>query len=133
MPGRFRRRDQGPRFRVPTKVARSAILEPAEHRAKIEAREDKAKDTGRKPGGKPPPPPVAGPGPSDQVNLTDPDSRIMPVAGGGFEQAYNAQAVVATGSLLVVAGDVVQAANDKQQITPDAGPARRAARGAGQA
>jgi transposase len=92
--------------------------EQAEHRAKIEAREDKAKATGRKPGGKPPAPPVAGPGPSDQVNLTDPDSRIMPVAGGGFEQAYNAQAVVATGSLLVVAGDVVQAANDKEQMAP---------------
>ena len=42
----------------------------------------------------------------------------MPVAGGGFEQAYNAQAAVATGSLLVVATDVVQAANDKQQIAP---------------
>ena len=28
--------------------------------------------------------------------LTDEDSRIMPVAGGGFEQAYNAQAAVAT-------------------------------------
>ena len=27
----------------------------------------------------------------------------MPVAGGGFEQCYNAQAVVAAGSLLVVA------------------------------
>jgi transposase len=92
--------------------------EQAEHRAKIEAREDKAKATGRKPGGKPPAPPVVGPGPSDQVNLTDPDSRIMPVAGGGFEQAYNAQAVVATGSLLVVAGDVVQAANDKEQMAP---------------
>ena len=42
----------------------------------------------------------------------------MPVAGGGFEQAYNAQASVATGSLLVVSTDVVQAANDKQQIAP---------------
>jgi hypothetical protein len=38
--------------------------------------------------------------------VTDQDSRIMPVAGGGFEQAYNAQAVVATGSLLVVSTDV---------------------------
>ena len=38
---------------------------------------------------------MAGPGPKDQVNLTDADSRIMPVAGGGFEQAYNAQALVA--------------------------------------
>ena len=42
----------------------------------------------------------------------------MPVAGGGFEQCYNAQAVVAEGSLLVVATDVVQAANDKQQLQP---------------
>ena len=42
----------------------------------------------------------------------------MPVAGGGFEQAYNAQAAVAAGSMLVVATDVVQAANDKQQIAP---------------
>src|SRR5208283_4608564 len=31
---------------------------------------------------------------------------------------YNAQAVVAEGSLLVVAVDVVQAANDKQQLQP---------------
>jgi hypothetical protein len=55
---------------------------------------------------------VEGPLPSDQINLIDEESRIMPVAGGGFEQCYNAQAVVAAGSLLVVATDVVQAAND---------------------
>ena len=42
----------------------------------------------------------------------------MPVAGGGFEQCYNAQAAVAAGSLLVVAADVVQAPNDKQQLEP---------------
>ena len=42
----------------------------------------------------------------------------MPVAGGGFEQCYNAQAAVAAGSLLVVATDVVQAPNDKQQLEP---------------
>ena len=42
----------------------------------------------------------------------------MPVAGGGFEQSYNAQAAVATGSLLVVATNVTEAANDKQQMTP---------------
>src|SRR6202140_269591 len=54
----------------------------------------------------------------DQINLTDEESRIMPVAGGGFEQCYNAQAAVAEGSLLVVAIDVVQASNDKQQLEP---------------
>jgi transposase len=92
--------------------------EQAEHEAKLKARADKEKATGKKPGGKPPAPPTAAPGATDQINLTDEDSRIMPVAGGGFEQAYNAQAAVAAGSMLVVAGDVVQAANDKQQIEP---------------
>jgi transposase len=92
--------------------------EQAEHRAKLTAREAKAEATGRKPGGKPPKPPVEGPLPTDQINLTDEESRIMPVSGGGFEQCYNAQAVVAADSLLVVATDVVQAANDKQQLEP---------------
>jgi transposase len=92
--------------------------EQAEHQAKIEAREAKIEATGKKPGGKPPQPPVEGPLPTDQINLTDAESRIMPVAGGGFEQCYNAQAAVAEGSLLVVAVDVVQAANDKQQLEP---------------
>jgi len=55
-------------------------------RAKIAAREAKAKASGKKPGGKPPAPPAAGPGANDQINLTDEDSRIMPAAGGGFEQ-----------------------------------------------
>lgn len=92
--------------------------EAAEHRAKVAAREAKAAATGKKPRGKPPAPPVEGAQPKDQINLTDEDSRIMPVAGGGFDQCYNAQAVVATESLLVIAGEVVQAPNDKQQIAP---------------
>jgi hypothetical protein len=92
--------------------------ERAEHEAKLAAREGKTAATGKKPGGKPPAPPVEGPLPKDQINLTDEDSRIMPMAGGGFEQAYNAQAVVAAGSLLVVAADVVQTPNDKQQLEP---------------
>ena len=92
--------------------------EQAEYDAKLAARDAKAQATGKKPGGKPPAPPVEGPLPTDQVNLTDEESRIMPVAGGGFEQCYNAQAIVAAGSMLVVAVDVVQAPNDKQQLEP---------------
>jgi transposase len=92
--------------------------ERAEHEAKLAARGAKAEASGRKPRGKPPRPPTEGPLPTDQVNLTDEESRIMPVAGGGFEQCYNAQAVVAAGSLLVVAADVVQAPNDKRQLSP---------------
>ncbi len=92
--------------------------EKAEHEAKMAAREAKTAATGKKPGGKPPAPPIEGPLPTDQVNLTDEESRIMPVAGGGFDQCYNAQAAVAAGSLLVVATDVVQAPNDKHQVEP---------------
>jgi transposase len=92
--------------------------EKAEHEAKMAARAAKTAATGKKPGGKPPAPPVEGPLPTDQVNLTDEESRIMPVAGGGFDQCYNAQAAVAAGSLLVVATDVVQAPNDKNQVEP---------------
>jgi transposase len=89
----------------------------ADYDAKV-ARQEAKKAAGKKPGGKPLVVPVADPKPTDQVNLTDEESRIMPVAGGGFEQCYNAQAAVAAGSLLVVATDVVQAPNDKQQLVP---------------
>jgi hypothetical protein len=106
------------RTKIEARASERLAREQAEYEAKIAAREAKAKARGKKPGGKPPVPPVAGPGPTDQINLTDEASRIMPVAGGGFEQCYNAQALVTADSLLVVAGDVVQAANDKQQLEP---------------
>ena len=92
--------------------------EKAEHDARMAAREARTAETGKKPRGKPPAPPTEGPLPTDQVNLTDAELRIMPAAGGGFEQGYNAQAAVAAGSLLVVAVDVVQAPNDKNQVEP---------------
>jgi len=92
--------------------------ERAEYEARVAEREAKAAQTGKKPGGRAPKPPVEGPLGTDQVNLTDEESRIMPVADGGFEQCYNAQAVVAADSLLVIAVDVVQSPNDKQQIEP---------------
>jgi transposase len=92
--------------------------ERADHDAKLAARDAKQAATGKKPRGKPPAPPVEGPRPTDQVNLTDEESRIMPVSGGGFDQCYNAQAVVATDSLLVIAAEVTQAPNDKQQLEP---------------
>jgi transposase len=62
--------------------------ERAEYEAKLKAREAKTAATGKKPSGRPPAAPVEGPLPTDQVNLTDEESRIMPVAGGGFEQCY---------------------------------------------
>jgi hypothetical protein len=73
--------------------------ELAEHPAKLAARVAKTASTGRRSGGKPPEPPTAGALPKDRINLTDEDSRIMPVASGGFDQGSNAQAAVAAGSL----------------------------------
>ena len=92
--------------------------EKAEFDAKMKAREEKSAKTGRKPGGKPPTPPSEAPREDDQINLTDDESRIMKVAGGGFEQCYNAQALVDTETMLVVLPDLTQAANDKQQVEP---------------
>ncbi len=106
------------RTKIEARARERFAREQAGHEAKLAAREAKTAATGKKPGGKPPQPPAPGPLPADQINLTDEESRIMPVAGGGFEQCYNAQAAVAQGSLLVIAGDVVQASNDKQQIEP---------------
>lgn len=92
--------------------------EKAEFDAKVAARQAREEATGRKLGGRPPQPPEPGPIARDQINLTDEESRIMPVAGGGFEQAYNAQAAVDTPTLLVVGTGVTQAPNDKEQVEP---------------
>jgi transposase len=106
------------RAKIEARAKERYAREMADHEAKLAAREAKTAATGKKPGGKPPQPPVEVPLPTDQINLTDEESRIMPVAGGGFEQCYNAQAAVAADSMLIVAQDVVQAVNDKQQIEP---------------
>ena len=106
------------RAKIEARAKERFAREQAEHQAKLVAREAKTAATGKKPGGRPPEPPVQGAEPTDQINLTDEGSRIMKVAGDGFEQCYNAQAAVAAGSLLVVAVDVVQAVNDKQQLEP---------------
>ena len=90
----------------------------AAYAAKLAAREQRAKKSGKRPRGRPPTPPTGTPSDKDQVNFTDEDSRIMPVPGGGFEQAYNAQAAVDIDSLLVVAPALTQASNDKQQVVP---------------
>ena len=91
--------------------------EQAEFEAKQAARSARQAQ-GKKPRGPEPKPPKPGPRDSDQLNLTDEESRIMPTAGGGFDQAYNAQAAVDAESMLIVGRAVTQATNDKQQIEP---------------
>ena len=103
---------------IEARAAQRDAQEKAEFEAKIIAREDKTARTGKKPGGKPSAPPSSGVRPTDQINLTDADSRIMPAKGKGFEQSYNAQAAVDTESMLIVATTMAQVATDKQQVKP---------------
>ncbi len=91
--------------------------EQAEYQSK-QAKQQDQKDAEKKPKGREPKPPQPGPKDKDLVNLTDEESRIMPVSGGGFEQCYNAQASVNTDTMLVMSSHVTQATNDKQQIEP---------------
>jgi len=93
--------------------------EQAEYEAKLCAREEKAKRSGRKPGGRKPKPPEAGPQDKDQYNFTDPDSRIMKNStDAGFDQHYNVQAAVDQESLLIVAPSLSNHPNDKQEAEP---------------
>ena len=89
-----------------------------EYGQKVAARQEKAEQTGRKPRGRDPKPPEPGPRKGDQVNLTDEESRIMPSADKGFVQAYNAQAGVDVGTMMIVESHVSQAPNDKQELAP---------------
>ncbi|HUW25187.1 MAG TPA: IS1182 family transposase, partial [Gallionella sp.] len=92
--------------------------EQTEYQGKLSKREAKARETGKPPRGKAPLPPQEGAKDKDQINLTDEESRIMKTPGGGFEQCYNAQLAVDMESYLITSTNVVQAANDKQQVGP---------------
>ena len=104
--------------------AKAKIEQRARERHAVEQQDYEAKcakrqgqrDEGKKPRGPEPEPPPSGPKGSDQVNLTDEESRIMPTSRGGFEQSYNAQAAVDTETMLVVIANVSQAPNDKREI-----------------
>lgn len=107
-------------------AAKAKIAERAQARYEKEkaaydekmARRARREADGQKLRGKVPEAPDPTPKAQDQINLTDEESRIMPVSGGGFEQSYNAQAAVDDQTMLVVATGVSQAPNDKEQVLP---------------
>jgi transposase len=94
-----------------------------EERARIEAAEEAAR---RQAEGKAPPevPPVeAVPDPKDQINFTDPESRIMRASNKGWDQCGNAQAV-ANEHQIILAADVTDQGNDVRQVVPMTDQAR---------
>ena len=62
--------------------------------------------------------PPGTPEPKAQRNFTDPESPIMKMGDGSFDQAYNCQAAVDSAHQIIVAQDATDAANDKQQVVP---------------
>jgi transposase len=88
-----------------------------EERARAQAAEEAARRQaeGKVPPTKPPTEVV--PEPKDQINFTDPESRIMKVSNKGWDQCGNAQAV-ANEDQIILAADVTDQANDKRQVVP---------------
>lgn len=123
--GKERRGDELPeelRFRQnrlkKIREAKQALEQAARQKAQAEGKLDERgepKPTGR---GRPLAQPPGTPEPTAQRNFTDADSKIMKMAHGSFDQAYNCQAAVEAGSQIIVAADATNAPNDKQQVQP---------------
>ena len=101
---------------IERRAAERYAREKENYDEKIARRRSHEEHSGKKARGREPQPPEPGPKAQDQVNLTDDESRIMPVSGGGFEQAYNAQAAVDMESLLILESHVSQNPNDKKEL-----------------
>src|SRR5690349_14147982 len=124
--GPDRRGDELPR-ELARRQGRLAKIQQAkallEERARAEAAEEAARRAAE---GKAPPataPAEAVPGPKDQINFTDPESRIMKASNKGWDQCGNAQAV-ANEAQIILAADVTDQANDKRQAVPMVDQAR---------
>ena len=95
-----------------TEALAKAEEKQSEYEAKKKAYDSK---TGRR--GRPPKAPSQKPDSKSQRNFTDPDSRIMPAGGSNhFIQGYNCQAAVDEKAQIIVASQVTQEPNDKQQV-----------------
>jgi transposase len=118
--GRDRHGDELP-DELARRQSRLAVIQQArrllEERARVEATEEAAR---RCADGKSPPatpPDEAVPDPKDQINFTDPESRIMKASNKGWDQCGNAQAVT-NEHQIILAADVTDQANDARQVVP---------------
>jgi len=89
----------------------------AERQRRAEA-EAECRRTGTPRRGKAPKPVEDTPADKAQTNFTDPELHIMPTNNKGWEYCGNAQASVDGAYQIILACDVTEAANDKQQAVP---------------
>ena len=112
-----------PELDIPSEIARrEARLEAiTQARQRLEQRQREAElERGRDPDDKP----RGGrykrefgvPEDKAQDNFTDPDSRIMKRAGGGFDAGYNAQTAVDDAAHIIVAAELTNSASDAGQL-----------------
>ena len=86
-----------------------------QHRADADA---ERRRTGKRRQGKAPKPVDETPADKAQTNFTDPELHIMQTANKGWEYCGNAQVSVDGGCQIILACDVTEATNDKQQAEP---------------
>jgi hypothetical protein len=102
-----------------TSLEQQAQAEAEARRQEMRQKELSLEREGRTRKGKKPKEPTGEPDSKAQRNFTDPESRIMKDgASKSFEQAYNCQAAVDAQSQIIVATNVTQQTNDKQQVEP---------------
>jgi Transposase DDE domain len=120
LPDELKRREQR---LAKIKEAKARLEAKARAKAEEEQRrrdEEQAKREaeGRQRRGKEPAPVDSNPEEKAQTNFTDPESKIMKQSNKGFDYSYNAQAVVDSEEQIIVAAEVTNEANDKQQAVP---------------
>src|SRR6266700_2159349 len=104
-------------------VVREEMARREDRLARLAQGAERERTTGRRPGGRPPTPPVPGPRDGDQYNFTDPQSRIMKnPTDAAFEQDYNAQIAVDQQSLFIIASALSNHPNDSQEAEPTLAP-----------
>jgi len=102
--------------RLEDRAQARAAAERADYERKVAARQEREGSAK----GPEPKPPSATPAPDEQINLTDPEARLMRKnKREGYTQSYNAQAVVDIESRLIVGQRVSDCASDAGQLAPD--------------
>jgi transposase len=101
--------------RARAELEAEAAARDADYKACVARREKHRERTGRNPPGRPPKAPDPALLQAAKRNITDPDSRIMS-ARGAHVQAYNAQAIVGEGQV-ILAARITNSPNDSNQLT----------------